>query len=63
MKAVIGELYKYPKGGNSYKLISITGFVYRFDCGHWVTGNVFADLVRVKTGIQVYKDRQLELIF
>jgi hypothetical protein len=63
MKAVIGELYKYPKGGKSYKLISITGFVYRFDCGHWVTDSVFGDLIRVKTGLYVYKDRQLELIF
>lgn len=63
MKYFIGEIYHYPKSKQMLKLISVEGFIFRFECGHWCTDNVFEDLIRVKTGQQVYSDVQLELNF
>ena len=59
----IGELYKYPGSINpeQYRLIETNGGVFWFECGHWCTDSVFIDLVRVKTGLQNFKDFQLEL--
>lgn len=61
VKYFIGEDYKYPRSRKRFKLISVDTFIFRFECGHWCTDSVFIDLIRVKTGIQVYKDIQLEL--
>lgn len=61
LKHYIGEYYKYPNYNKLYKLVSVRGFIYYFECGHWCTDSVFEDLIRVKTGVQVYKDNQLEL--
>ena len=58
----IGEKYKYPNSNSNFTLESVSGFIFRFTCGHWCTDSVFEDLIRVKTGIQVYKDLQLQLI-
>jgi hypothetical protein len=57
----IGEVYKYPNQSQRFTLTETNGFIYRFACGHWCTDTVFADLIRVKTGVQVYKDLQLKL--
>jgi len=58
----IGELYKYPNSSkNKFKLIKVEGYKYLFECGHWCTDNVFIDLIRLRTGIQVYNERQLNL--
>jgi len=60
-KYFIGEWYRYPKDSKKYKIIEYNGVVFKFECGHWCTDSVFIDMVRVKTGIQVYKDIQLDL--
>lgn len=59
----IGEFYKYPNYDVLYKLIEKRSYVFIFECGHRCTDSVFVDLIRVKTGIQVYKDLQLEIEF
>jgi hypothetical protein len=62
MKYYIGELYRYPNRGQKFKLIVVTeNGICHFECGHWCTDNVFTDLIRVKTGVQVYKDIQTQL--
>lgn len=61
MKFFIGEHYYYPGSKTLFKLIKAKGFIFHFECGHWCTDSVFADLIRKKTNIQVYKDLQLEL--
>ena len=65
IKYFIGEYYYYPQDSKKklFKLIETNGFVFHFECGHWCTDNVFIDLISVKTGIQVYKDIQTELMF
>lgn len=57
----IGEFYRYPESKQLLKLKKVEGFIFIFDCGHRVTDCVFVDLIRIKTGVQVYKDKQLEL--
>ena len=52
-------MYRYPNSNKVYRLVSVTGFIYRFACGHWCTDNVFADLINVKTGIANYKQTTL----
>lgn len=62
--AYIGENYKYPnRSKNKFKLKAIESHKYLFECGHWCTENVFMDLVRIKTGVQVYNERQLKLFY
>lgn len=61
MKHFIGEKYRYPNSKNIFTLKKKRKFIFHFACGHKCTDNVFSDLIRVKTGIQVYKDNQLEL--
>lgn len=63
LKHKIGEMYRYPERGvkTLFKLVSTNGFIFRFECGHWCTDSVFMDLIRVKTGVQVYKDNQMEM--
>lgn len=63
MKYFIGEHYRYANGRQKFRLKSVNGFVFRFECGHWCTDNVFMDLIRMKTNTQVYKDQQLNLQF
>ena len=63
MNYYIGEYYSYPKSKKRFKLTEKNGYIFLFDCGHWCTDNVFIDLIRVKTGIQVYKDKQLTIQF
>jgi hypothetical protein len=55
----IGEEYTYPGRKRRFKLVEVDGYKFKFECGHSVTDNVFWDLVRVKTGIQVFEDNQL----
>jgi hypothetical protein len=57
----LGEYYKYFGCKRRFKLIEVSGYIFKFECGHWVTDTVFEDLVRVKTGIQVYRDNQLKI--
>lgn len=61
MKYFLGEYYRYPNSTNKFKLKAFNGRAFSFECGHWCTDNVFIDLIRVKTGKQVYKDLQTEL--
>lgn len=58
----LGEYYTYPKGKRRFKLLRADGRIFEFECGHRVTDCVFVDLVRVKTGVQVYQEKQLSLI-
>lgn len=41
---MIGASYQYPNDNKIFVLKEITGFIYRFDCGHWCTDCVFKDL-------------------
>ncbi len=41
--------YKYPDCKDIFELEKIEGFIYKFKCGHWVTDNVFLDLIDLKT--------------
>lgn len=61
MKYFLNEYYKYPNGKKIFLLKETNGFIFRFYCGHWCTDTVFSDLIRVKNGVQNYKDNQLEL--
>lgn len=63
MRHFIGEEYRYPNSMKRFVLKDVDGFIYRFACGHWCTDCVFVDLIRIKTGIQVYRDTQMELSF
>lgn len=58
----IGEQYRYPESNKRFKLVAKRKYAFLFECGHWCTDSVFSDLIRTKTGIQVYKDNQLKLI-
>lgn len=59
----IGEYYRYPNSKKNIKLIGVNGFIYHFENNHWCTDSVFIDLIRVKTGIQNYQNKQTELEF
>jgi len=61
MNYYLGEYYQYPNDNKRFKLIATDGFIFQFECGHWCTENVFMDLIRIKTRVQVYEDRQLQL--
>lgn len=54
----INDIYHYPDNEKEFKLIEVDGYIFRFDCGHWVTDTVFKDLIRKSTGIQVYKEEK-----
>ena len=58
----IGEIYKYPDGDEK-RLIGIDESRHRFlfEKNHWCTDLVFMDLIRVKTGMQVYKSTSRQL--
>ncbi len=59
---MVGETYKYPNSSKRFKLASISDRgIYYFECGHWCTQYVFDDLINVRTGIQNYKNNQLQL--
>lgn len=57
----LGEYYKYPGSNKRFKLVSVTGFRFGFEDGHWCTDIIFVDLIRVKTGMAVNEDLQIEL--
>jgi hypothetical protein len=57
----LNEYYKYPRSNKRYKLIEVDRWRYIFEDGHRVTDNVFCDLIRCKTGIQVYNEVQMEM--
>lgn len=61
----IGEYYQYPSDSKKtkFKLIEKRNYVFLFECGHWCTDSVFADLIRCKTGVQVYKEDSVQLEF
>ena len=48
-KPVIGASYRYPGSDRVFILTEIRRFSFVFECGHWCTDNVFADLIRVPT--------------
>ena len=56
----IGEKYKYPLSQKEFILLSVSDCktVFVFNNNHTVTNNVFIDMIRVKTGVQVYQDKQ-----
>ncbi len=62
MNYYLGEFYKYSKHGKKFKLIEKCSFIFKFECGHWCTGNVFTDLIRCKTGIYNFEDTQIKLL-
>jgi hypothetical protein len=53
--------YRYPRQKKRFKLKEVKGFIYFFECGHWVTDNVFQDLINCKTGLPNYLNNQLQL--
>jgi formylmethanofuran dehydrogenase subunit E-like metal-binding protein len=60
----IGRQYKYPNSPNVFTLKAVRGYIFKFECGHWCTDNVFIDLIDITTGKQIYKTmpaRQLTL--
>lgn len=63
MKYYIGEYYKHFGQTKAFKLTETNGVIFRFECGYWVTDNVFEDMVRVRTGLQVFEDVQKEIEF
>lgn len=58
----IGEEYRYPNGTKRFRLVSCSGWIFKFACGHWCTDSVFIDLIRIKTGVQVFNELQLSLL-
>ena len=44
---MIGHNYIYPNQTRKFKLVAVKGCIYHFECGHWVTDNVFADMICV----------------
>lgn len=52
-------IYRYPNCKKKYRLVEVSGFIYRFACGHWCTDSVFADLINVDTGIANWKQTTL----
>ena len=57
----IGEYYHYWNCKNQFKLVSVRGFIFEFERGHWCTDSVFVDLYRTSTEIQVGNEIQLSL--
>ena len=57
----IGSVYRYPESNKRFVLKSVSGWIFRFECGHWCTDTVFSYLINVKTGISVCNDKQLSL--
>lgn len=52
----IGATYIYPNDpDNRFKLVKVTGWIYRFKCGHWCTDSVFMDLINVEAGKQGFE--------
>lgn len=51
--AVIGGSYRYPGSGRKFVLKEIRPFSNVFECGHWCTDNVFADLARIRTSTEI----------
>jgi hypothetical protein len=51
--------YKYQDDDTILELIAITGFIYRFKCGHWCTDLVFNDLINCKTGLPNWRQPKL----
>ena len=58
---MIGQTYRYPNSRQIFKLIEIDGYKYKFECGHWCTDCVFADLINTSTNIPNYLNTQLPL--
>jgi len=54
----IGGAYRYHGGNREFILQEVIheGTVFRFECGHWCTDNVFVDLIQIN-----HKSKQLEL--
>lgn len=69
MKYHIGEYYCYPNNHKKlYRLIEVFNDVlFKFEddhsLPHFCTDNVFEDMVRVRTGLQVFEDLQKEIEF
>jgi hypothetical protein len=63
--AFIGENYMYPTDNEKqkFKLILIVDDMFQFECGHWVFRSVFDDMIRCKTGVQNYKQKQQYQLF
>jgi len=63
MNYVIGRPYKYPNSNKHFilKSVSENGFIFYFECGHWCTDSVFADLYDTFTGVQNYQNIQFKL--
>ena len=59
MNYAIGSTYHYPNSKKQFKLISTDTYIFKFECGHWCTDNVFCDLINSKTKIQNYMNNQL----
>ena len=58
----IGEKYQYPDGDVMVlKAIDENRHRFLFNKNHWCTDLVFKDLIRVKTGVPVYKSTTRQL--
>lgn len=58
----IGEKYQYPDGDVMVlKAIDEKQHRFLFNKNHWCTDLVFKDLIRVKTGVPVYRSTTRQL--
>jgi hypothetical protein len=57
--------YRYYKSKRIFILKETDGFIYRFECGHWCTDNVFIDLYNIKLkkyNYELINPNQLKLL-
>ena len=65
-KKYIGESFSYSGQKERFKLLSVSynGLVFYFNKNHWVMDSIFIDLIRCKTGNQIYIEQlQTEINF
>ncbi len=51
---MIGHCYKYQYDDTVYELVEVTGFIYRFKCGHWVTDLIFSEMIHVNKQLELF---------
>ena len=65
-KKYLNESFSYPGQKERFKLLSVSdnGFIFYFNKNHLCTDSIFIDLIRCKTGNQIYIEQlQTEINF
>jgi hypothetical protein len=52
----LGEWYRYYGSDTLFRLKAVQSDIFVFDCGHWCTDTVMRGMIRVSTGVSVYKE-------